>query len=60
MNPLNLFPASLIDVVHNFYDPVVVTVSDCRVAIARYLVVEFRDRSWDKMRVEVPRGRTML
>lgn len=56
VHPLNFVLASLLDVVYDFYYPVVVDVAHCRVTVARHFVVEVRHGRGDGMRVEIAGG----
>lgn len=60
VDPLDLVPLPLLQVINHLDDPVILVISDSFVTVARYLVVELGYRCWDGMRVEVASRRVVL
>lgn len=59
MDPVKLGARTSNEVVNDFDNPVIVRISDSSIAVARDFVVEFRDRSHERMRVQVAASRGM-
>lgn len=60
MDPCDVLLPALLEIVDNFDLPVVMEIANGRVAVARHLVVELRDRRRDVMGVQIARGGTVL